>query len=108
LAQSQHKPKATYRTQRRDRKETESEELPKGAARFGCPKGSCNMTFSQQKDAERHGETVEGCRDGENQFSCDTCGRSFSRKDALVRHNKSDSHLKRVGEFLDSEVAGEH
>ncbi|CAO3637921.1 unnamed protein product [Mucor fragilis] len=55
-----------------------------GKPRYGCPE--CNQTLGRLQDLNRHRQTRHS--DIKN-FCCDCCDKTFTRKDALKRHERS-------------------
>lgn len=52
----------------------------------------CPVKFRRPYDLARHMETVHGAGGAKPKWSCATCKKTFSRKDALIRHGRISSH----------------
>jgi hypothetical protein len=71
---------------------------PPGSGNISCdfvdPKTGerCPVKFRRPYDQARHMETVHSGTQEKAKWSCVTCKKSFSRKDALIRHGRISSH----------------
>lgn len=79
-------------------KKRKSNAAPPGSGNISCdyvdPKTGerCPVKFRRPYDQARHMETVHSGQADKTKWACITCKKSFSRKDALIRHGRISSH----------------
>lgn len=79
-------------------KKRKSNAAPPGSGNISCdyvdPKTGerCPVKFRRPYDQARHMETVHSGQAEKAKWACITCKKSFSRKDALIRHGRISSH----------------
>jgi hypothetical protein len=54
-------------------------------SRHPCP-NQCGRSFGRVQDARRHAIDTNICGGGNRRYNCEHCNKSFSRKDAVLRH----------------------
>lgn len=79
-----------YETSSQTKLQDHIDAFHKGDCRFRC--FECDVVFSRKVERKRHLDTVHGSE----KYKCG-CGRSFGRKDSLLRHQKKTCILKESG-----------